>query len=124
MVQYRFRSREVFLSDMNINVADISFDDLESVNIGSDTHTLGKIAQRSISNRLGIPYQYLKKCPPDIQSTNMNYWIDYEKSEQLFFRFDGDDVRAIFTLEYKPVDNFEVLERSNSMDYGADTRVQ
>jgi len=110
--------------DKNIAVADISFDNLETVNIRSDTHELKSIAQRSISNRLGIPYQYLRKCPPDIQALNMNYWIEHEKNEQLFFRFDGDDVRAIFTTKYKPVDNFEVLERLDSINYGPDTSVQ
>jgi len=110
--------------DKNITVSDISFDNLETVNIGSDTHALKSIAQRSISNRLGIPYQYLRKCPPDIQAMNMNYWILNEKNDQLFFRFDGDSVRAIFTTKYKPVDNFEVLERLDSLNYIPDTRVQ
>jgi len=110
--------------DKNITVADISFDNLETVNIRSNTHELKSIAQRSICYRLEIPYQYLKKCPSDIQALNMNYWIEHEKNDQLFFRFDGDSVRAIFTLKYKPVDNFEVLERLDSINYGPDTRVQ
>ena len=110
--------------DKNITVADISFDNLETVNIRSNTHELKSIAQRSICYRLEIPYQYLKKCPSDIQALNMNYWIEHEKNDQLFFRFDGDSVRAIFTLKYKPVDNFEVLERLDSINYGPGTRVQ
>jgi len=111
--------------DKNVIVADISFDNLETVRIGNtQTHQLKEIAQRSICYRLGTPYQYLKKCPEDIQALNMNYWIEHEKNDQLFFRYDGDDVRAIFTLKYKPVDNFEVLERLDSLGYGPDTRVQ
>jgi len=111
--------------DKNVTVADILFDNLETVRIGNtQTHQLREIAQRSISYRLGIPFQYLKKCPQDIQALNMNYWIDHEKNDQLFFRYDGDDVRAIFTPKYKPVDNFEVLERLDSLGYGPDTRVQ
>jgi len=54
----------------------------------------------------------------------MNYWIEHEKNDQLFFRYDGEDVRAIFTPKYKPVDNFEVMERLDSLGYGPDTRVQ
>jgi len=54
----------------------------------------------------------------------MNYWIDHEKNDQLFFRHDGDDVRAIFTTKYRPVDNFEVLERLDSLGYRPETRVQ
>ncbi len=111
--------------DKNITVADISFDNLDIVRIGNnETHRLREIAQRSISYRLGIPYQYLRKCPPDIQALNMNYWIDHEKNDQLFFRYDGEDVRAIFTPKYKPVDNFEIMERLDSLGYGPDTRVQ
>jgi hypothetical protein len=111
--------------DKNVTVADISFDNLDIVRIGNnETHRLREIAQRSISYRLGIPYQYLRKCPPDIQALNMNYWIEHEKNDELFFRYDGDDVRAIFTTKYRPVDNFEVLERLDSLGYGSDTRVQ
>ncbi len=121
------RANEMSLNcfDKNINVSDISFDNLETVRIGdTQTNHLREIAQRSISYRLGIPFQYLKKCPPDIQALNMNYWIDHEKNSQLFFRYSGSDVRAIFTPKYKPVDNFEVLERLDSLGYGPDTRVQ
>ena len=66
----------------------------------------------------------MRKCPPEIQSVNLNYWIEHEKNEQLFFRMDGQDVRAIFTPKYKPVDNFEICERLDSLGYGSDTQVQ
>ena len=79
-------------TDSLINVNDLSFDNLDSVNIAGDSHPLRTIAQRSITWRLGIPYQYLRKCPAEIQSVNLNYWIEHEKNEQLFFRFDGREV--------------------------------
>jgi len=111
--------------DKNMAVKDISFDDLETIRIGqNETHPMREIAQRSICWRLGIPFQYLKKCPNDIQAINMNHWIEKERNEDLFFRFDGETVRAIFTPKYKPVDNFEVLERLDALNYGPDTRVQ
>ena len=110
--------------DQNVNVNDLSFDNLDFIKIAGESHPLLTIAQRSISWRLGIPYQYLRKCPPEIQSLNLNYWIEHEKNEQLFFRFDGQEVRAIFTPKYKPVDNFEICERLDSMGYGPDTQVQ
>jgi hypothetical protein len=58
------------------------------------------------------------------QATQINHCIGHEKNEQLFVRFDGQDVRAIFTLRYKPVDNFEILTRLDDMGYGPDTQVQ
>jgi hypothetical protein len=110
--------------DQNVDVPLIEFDSLESMRISGEAHNVRPVAQRAISNRLGIPHQYLKKCPQDIQAENLNHWIKEEKNEQLFFRFDGSDVRAIFTPRYVPVDNFEVFERLDSMGYSPDTKVQ
>ena len=111
-------------TDKFIPVRDISFDHLEAVNIANEPCKLKPIAQRSISNRLGIPYPYLKRCPQELQAENLNHWIEKEKNDELFFRYDGDEVRAIFTPKYKPVDNFEVLERLDSLGYDSDTQVQ
>jgi len=111
-------------TDHMVPVKDISFDHLEQVRIGQDRHHLRPIAQQSIAWRLGIPIQYLRKCPPEVQAYNMNHWIEKEKNPDLFFRFDGQDVRAIFTPKYIPVDNFEIMERLDSLGYGPGTQVQ
>ena len=111
-------------TDEIVPVRDISFDSLESVNIGTEAHPMREVAQREFSTRLGIPYQYLARCPLDVQAFNLNHWIRREKNDELFFRFDGEDVRAVFTTKYKPVDNFEILERLDSLGHGPDTQVQ
>jgi len=110
--------------DHNVDVNEISFDNLDILRIGGKSHPVRTVAQRSISNRLGIPYQYLKKCPDDLQSWNLNHWIEKEKNDQLFFRFDGDEIRAIFTTKYVPVDNFEALYQLDSLGYKPETPVQ
>ena len=74
--------------------------------------------------RFGVPVTYLRRCPPDIQQMNMNYWIEQERNEELFFRFHKNEVRAIFTPRYVPTDNLEVLERLYALDYEPDTEVQ
>ena len=113
-----------YCHDNLIDVADISFDSLETIKIGNDRHNLKTIAQRSIAWRLGIPFNYLAKCPTELQAIQMNHWLADEKNDQLFLRFDGPGVRAIFTPRYKPVDNFEVMTRLDDMGYGPDTQVQ
>ena len=110
--------------DKNIDVPDVSFDNLDVLRIAGEPHPVRPVAQRSISNRLGIPYPYLRRCPPDVQALNLNHWITKEKNDQLLLRFDGQDVRALFTTKYIPVDNFEVCERLDSLGYGPDTEVQ
>ena len=113
-----------YCHDNLIDVADISFDSLENMKIVNDQHNLRTIAQKSIAWRLGIPFNYLSKCPPELQAIQMNHWLEDEKNDQLFLRFDGMDVRAIFTPRYKPVDNFEVMTRLDDMGYGPETQVQ
>jgi len=110
--------------DNLVKVEDISFNSLETVSIAKEPHLLRPLAQQSAACRLGIPINYLRKCPPEMQAYNMNYWMKKEKNEELFFRFDGEEVRAIFTPRYRPVDNFEVLEKLDSLGYGLDTQVQ
>jgi hypothetical protein len=110
--------------DDAINVSDISFDNLDTVKIAGEPHQLRPVAQRAISNRLGIPYPYLRRCPADVQALNLNHWITLERNEQLLFRFDGGDVRAVFTTKYIPVDNFEIMERLDTMGYKPETEVQ
>jgi hypothetical protein len=110
--------------DKLVDVPTISFDSLQTMKIDGERHMLRTMAQRSISWRLGIPFNYLQKCPHELQAEQMNHWIKNEKREQLFVRFDGEDVRAIFTPRYKPADNFEVLARLDEMGYNPDTQVQ
>jgi len=111
-------------TDKLIPVKDISFNSLKSICVGNDTHDLKPIARQSICLRLGIPHQYLRKCPIEIQAENLNYWIKHEKNEELFFRFDANEVRAIFTPRYMPCDNRKIMERLDSMGYSPDTTVQ
>lgn len=110
--------------DDYVKVKDVSFEGLETILIGDSPHALKPIAQMSMANRLGIPYYYLKKCPAEIQRENLNYWLQHERNEQLFFRFKGDEVRAIFTPRYIPTDNLEVLDKLRSLGYSPDARVQ
>ena len=110
--------------DRMVPVDDISFESLEDIRIGSSIHKLRPIAQQSIAYRLGIPINYLRKCTPSIQQMNLNYWIRHEKNDELFFRFDGDEVRAVFTPRYIPTDNLEVLDRLMGLGFKPETKVQ
>ena len=111
-------------TDQLIRTPEIVFDSLKTVRIAGEPHTLRRTAQRLIASRLGIPMQYLSKCPGEVQAYNLNHWIRQEKNSKLFFRFDDYKVRAIFTPKYRPMDNPEVLERLEGLGFKADTKVQ
>ena len=85
---------------------------------------MNSIPQRSIAWRLGIPYNYLTKCPPEIQALNLNFWLEHEKNEELFFRFDGREVRAVFTPKYKPINQLDLVMELYAMGYRPETEVQ
>ena len=110
--------------DEFVPVGNISFGGLESVNIAGDKYPMRATAQREISNRLGVPYSYLRKCPEDVQAYNLNHWIEKEKNDELFFRFDDDEVRAVFTPRYVPMDNLAVMERLDNLGFKHDAKVQ
>jgi len=71
-----------------VRVQDLTFEHLERVRIAGDPYPLQTIAQRSICSRLAIPFEYLKRCPREIQAQNLNYWLTHERNDQLLFRFD------------------------------------
>jgi hypothetical protein len=111
-------------NDQLIPTPEIVFDDLQTVRLAGERYYLRATARSLIAHRLGIPSQYLQRCPAEVQAYNLNYWIRRERHPELFFRFDGQEVRAIFTPKYRPMDNHEILERLVSLGYKADTRVQ
>ena len=120
----RVTSMARFHEDRLIPINDVSFEDLERVCISGATYNMRPIAQQSICWRLGIPINYLRKCPPDLQVNHLNYWMKNEKREKLFFRFDGDEIRSIFTPRYIPTDNKQILDRLLDLGYRPNTRVQ
>lgn len=111
-------------TDRLIRTPEIVFDNLQTLRIAGEPHRLRPTAQNLIASRLGVPMQYLNKCPGEVQAYNLNHWIRQERNPELFFRFDGGKVRAIFTPRYRPLDNFEVLERLDALGYKGNTRVQ
>jgi hypothetical protein len=46
--------------------------------IAGEPHLMRRLAQQSIAWRIGIPIHYLRKCPPEMQAYNMNFWISIE----------------------------------------------
>jgi len=110
--------------DELVPVEEISFDNLETVVIGGKSHYMRPVAQRGISARCGIPYTYLARCPGSLQAVQLRYWLKHERNQDLFFRFDRQEVRAVFTPRYTPADNLEVLRQLDEVGIRSDTKVQ
>ena len=76
--------------DEVIPIRDMEFDGFDNMTIGYKGFEILPSAQRLIANRLRIPQSYLSRCPEDLQSENLNYWLEREQQEQ------GNTLLSIF----------------------------
>ena len=106
--------------DEVIPIRDMEFDSFDNMTIGYKEFEILPSAQRLIANRLRIPMSYLSRCPEDLQSDNLNYWLEREQKnrETLFCRFSGSKLRGVFTERYTALDHMEILTKM--LDYGFD----
>ena len=90
--------------DDTIPVVDMRFDSLDKIWISGGEFDVLPSAQRLFANRLRVPHAYLVRCPADLQAQNLNYWLEQERKqrENLFCRFDGQGLRAVFTQKSSP----------------------
>lgn len=104
--------------DESIPVIDMEFESLDNMWVSGKPVEVLPSAQRLIANRLRVPHSYLSRCPEELQSQNLNYWIREEAKnrDNLFCRFDGNKLRAVFTDRYTALDHMEVL--SKMLEYG------
>jgi hypothetical protein len=103
-----------------VPVRDMTFESLVRMNIAGQSFGVLRSAQRLLANRLRVPFSYLNRCPAELQSDNLNYWIEQEgrNRQVLFCRFAGNDMRAVFTERYTVIDHMEVLTKM--LEYGFD----
>lgn len=68
--------------------------------------------------RLGIPAPYFRKCPHDLQDVQANYWLGKNQdvdSEKWLVRAKDDQLRAVLSSRYSPLDNDELLRALSPM---------
>jgi hypothetical protein len=112
--------------DQAVAVNDMRFSSLKQIDISGQSFKVLTSAQLLLANRLRVPYSYLSRCPEDLQAENLNYWISQERRnrQNLFCRFDGNRLRAVFTERYTPIDNIEVLHKMSDYGFNLDQKIQ
>jgi hypothetical protein len=110
--------------DETIPVRDMEFDSLNKMWVAGKSVEVAPSAQRLLANRLRVPHTYLARCPQNLQSENLNYWLEQEAKvrETFFCRFDSNRLRAVFTERYRPLDNMEIL--AQLIQHGFDPAAQ
>lgn len=112
--------------DEVVSLSAVSFDSLDAVRIGSNEYRLRTMAGQGMAARLSVPFQYLSRCDAGLQAKNLNYWVEKQKetASDLFVRFDGDDVRAVFSKRYIPIDNMQIVNEMALLGVSNDAEVQ
>jgi hypothetical protein len=112
--------------DQFVPLRDMEFESLTSLDIAGQSFSMLDQAQRLISNRLHVPHSYLVRCPQGLQKENLNYWLSRERNQRdsFFVRFNGNQIRAIFTERYTAIDNTEILHKMLNSGFRPDQQVQ
>jgi hypothetical protein len=72
---------------------------------GRGEYGLRRLALNQIATKLGIPGSYLAKCDWDLRAENINHWLHENRGRTFMLRCDGDEVRAVLSERYAPVDH-------------------
>jgi len=113
--------------DETVSLSEVEFSSLNEMWIGGVGVEVLPQAQRLLTNRLGVPFSYLDRCPTELQSENLNYWLEQERKEResFFLRFNGQrQVRAAFTTRFEPIDNYEILLKMIDLGFRPEQEVQ
>jgi len=124
-------TNEAHLQSMNhydetVPVHEMEFDNLSQMWVSGKRVEVLPSAQKLFANRLRVPFSYLNRCPAELQAENLNYWIEQEARQRdtFFCRFDGNNLRAVFTDRYRPLDNMEILSQLIQHGFDPSTKVQ
>ena len=93
--------------------------------------TLTPWATGQLCQFLGMPTAYFRKCPPELQDTQFNHWIQERqeenrkapKADRWLLRAKGDTLRGVLTERYVRLDHLELfsaLSPALSADYEVD----
>jgi hypothetical protein len=113
--------------DETVSLNEIEFNSLDEMWIGGVSVEILPQGQKLLANRLGVPFSYLNRCSPELQRTNLQYWLEQERKvrENFFLRFNREkQIRACFSNKYTAIDNREILAKMLDLGYRPEQEIQ
>jgi hypothetical protein len=113
--------------DETVSLSDIEFESLTEMWVKGVSIEVLPQGQKLLANRLGVPFSYLNRCSPELQRTNLQYWLEQERKvrENFFLRFNREkQIRACFSNRYTAIDNREILAKMLDLGYRPEQEVQ
>lgn len=122
----KVHEQSVHCFDEVVPVQEMEFDNLNQMWVSGKQVEILPSAQKLLANRLRVPFSYLNRCPAELQARNLNYWIQQEAQQRdtFFCRFNGNNLRAVFTERYRPLDNMEILSQMIQHGFDPSAKVQ
>lgn len=78
--------------DITVRAGQLRYDpELGTIEVqGHREYGLRTLALNQIAAKLGVPAQYLRKCPWGLRAENINLWLNENRTRSFLLRFDGD----------------------------------
>lgn len=117
--------------DLKLRPGSVRFDDGRFVvpgPMGDTGYFVEDWAFGQMAQKLNVPTQYARRCPPNLIDANFNHWpkaagSDHKTNKPMLVRTSGDNVRAFLSHAYRPVGNTELLEMVAEMMIHASYRL-
>lgn len=81
--------------------------------INSGQKAIRPFAHKQLADVLGIPQRYYDRMQveqPDLLARNINTWLHAQPKEKRMIRTIDDEVRAVLSPRFRPLDNFELAQ--------------
>jgi hypothetical protein len=93
--------------DLTVRAGELRYDpELGMIEVqGRRDYGLRPLALSQIAAKLGVPANYLRKCPWDLRAENINHWLNENRGRSFMLRCDGDEIRAVLSERYAAVDH-------------------
>jgi hypothetical protein len=103
---------DVIVEDLQLRNAPIqATSDAVTVEVAGVTLGLSSLALKQLSSELGIPANYLVKCPATLQAQNMAHWQGELSSRKRIATVIGQDhIQAITSPNFEPVANAPIFD--------------
>lgn len=78
--------------DLTVRASQLRYDpEFGTIEVqGHREYGLRTLALNQVAAKLGVPAQYLRKCPWDLRAENINLWLNENRTRSFLLRFDGD----------------------------------
>lgn len=79
--------------------------------IYNDTkYDLTENASEQLCDLLGVPKAYADRCPEELKSTTLNYWLNLRREMMWAGLFEGDSLRSFMSPSYAYVPSIQIFE--------------